>query len=349
MFIAVPTGVKILNWLATMWGGKLKFDTPMLFAVGLIAMFTIGGLSGVSHSVAPSDTQQTDTYYIVAHLHYVLFGGALMGFFGGMYFWWPKVFGYRLSEKWGKIHFWSVLVGFNLTFAPMHILGLEGMPRRIYSYRNGYGFNFWNAVCTFGAFVIFASMLTMVYNILKSMKEHRLHPVKISGDPWDARSLEWMLQCPTPAHNFDEVPTVTQLDEFWTRKYGEDDDGRLVRIAASEDVIQKGDPTGVHLPSPSYFPIVLASGLPLIGWGLIYNMWLCVVGGALVIFGLYGWVMEPSTDPAAPHADDEGGHPDDHGSDGAVTSTEAASAEGGDESGPDDGEAVSDQEASLVD
>src|SRR4051812_3036310 len=154
MFIAVPTGVKILNWLATMWGGKLKLDTPMLFAIGLVGMFTIGGLSGVTHAVAPSDTQQTDTYYIVAHFHYVLFGGAFLGFMGGMYFYWPKAFGYMLNETLGKVNFWFMLLGFNLTFGPMHILGLQGMSRRIYTYDAGYGFEIWNKVATVGAFTL---------------------------------------------------------------------------------------------------------------------------------------------------------------------------------------------------
>ena len=126
----------------------------MLFSIGLVTMFTIGGLSGVTHAVAPSDTQQTDTYYIVAHFHYVLFGGAFFGFMGGFYFWWPKVFGYMLNEKLGKWNFWLMLLGFNLTFGPMHILGLQGMPRRTYTYRDGYGFDFWNMVSTIGAFTI---------------------------------------------------------------------------------------------------------------------------------------------------------------------------------------------------
>ncbi len=144
MFIAVPTGVKILNWTATLWGGKLQFTTPMLYAIGLICMFTIGGLSGVTDSVAPADTQQHDTYYIVAHFHYVLFGGAFLGFMGGFYFYWPKVFGYLLNERLGKTNFWIMLLGFNLTFGPMHMLGLQGMSRRIYTYDAGYGFELWN-------------------------------------------------------------------------------------------------------------------------------------------------------------------------------------------------------------
>src|SRR5439155_526477 len=139
MFIAVPTGVKIFNWMGTLHGGDLRFTTPMLFSLGFIAMFTIGGLSGVTHAVVPADYQQTDTYYIVAHFHYVLFGGAIFGLFAGLYYWWPKVTGKLLSEPIGKTHFWLMLLGFNLTFAPFHILGLQGMARRIYTYPEGRG------------------------------------------------------------------------------------------------------------------------------------------------------------------------------------------------------------------
>ncbi len=150
MFIAVPTGVKILNWLATMWGGRIRFTTAMLFASSVVAMFTIGGLSGVTHSLAPADTQQTDTYYIVAHFHYVIFGGIILGFFGGFYYWWPKVFGYFLGERLGKLNFWIMIIGFNMTFGPQHILGLQGMSRRIQTYSPGQGFELWNMVSTIG-------------------------------------------------------------------------------------------------------------------------------------------------------------------------------------------------------
>src|SRR4051794_39748917 len=165
MFIAVPTGVKILNWIATMYGGKLWFTTAMKFAIGLVAMFTIGGLSGVTHAVSPSDLQQTDTYYIVAHFHYVIFGGALLGFFGGIYYWWPKVFGYRLSETLGNWHFWLILIGMNLTFGPMHIIGLEGQPRRTYTYQKGFGYDVWNMVETVGAFIIALAVLIFLVNV----------------------------------------------------------------------------------------------------------------------------------------------------------------------------------------
>ena len=254
----------------------------MLFAIGLVTMFTIGGLSGVTHAVAPSDTQQTDTYYIVAHFHYVLFGGAFFGFLGGFYFWWPKVFGYALSDKLGKWHFWLILIGFNLTFGPMHILGLQGMPRRTYTYRDGYGFDLWNMVSTIGAFTIAVSMLVFFC-------EHHREPSQGArrrpGGRWRptrgtaAASSGWSPR-PPPSTTSTRSPPCAPLDDFWHRKYGENEDGKLVRIAATEDVVQDGSNTDVHLPSPSYWPLVLAAGLPFLAWGLIFNLWLCVLGGA---------------------------------------------------------------------
>jgi cytochrome c oxidase subunit I len=335
MFIAVPTGVKILNWMATMWGGKLRFTTPMLFSIGLVTMFTIGGLSGVSHAVAPSDTQQTDTYYIVAHFHYVLFGGALFAFMGGFYYWWPKAFGHMLRENLGKVHFWTMLVGFNLTFGPMHVLGLEGMPRRTHSYFEGYGFNFWNLVATIGAFLIAASLLVFFANIFVSRRDVRkpgwVHP---GPDPWDARSIEWMTASPVPTHNFDHVPVVTHRDEFWYRKYGETDDHRIVRIAAAEDVAQTGARTDVHLPAPSYWPIVICASFPLIGYGLIFNLGLAFVGGLITLLGVYGLALEPVDDPDAGHGHDGHHHEPGAGPDDATVV-------------PADGDA--DKEATLVD
>ena len=313
MFIAVPTGVKILNWLATMWGGKLWFTTPMLFAVGTVAMFTIGGLSGVTHAIAPADTQQTDTYYIVAHFHYVIFGGGVLGLMGGAYFWWPKVFGYMLNETRGKIHFWMMLVGFNLTFGPMHVLGLQGMSRRIDTYSKGFGFDFWNLVATIGSYLIAISVAYFIYNTLRSRKE-AVHLPPPGPDPWDARSLEWMLPSPTPEHNFDVIPTIESQDEWWHRKYGYDENGNVIRVATIEEAAQKGDAVGVHLPSPSFWPLVLAIGMPLIGYGIIFNLWLCVLGGLLSGGAIYAWILEPVDDPDAGHGHDDD-HPDDDHSD----------------------------------
>ena len=306
MFIAVPTGVKILNWLATMWGGRLRFTTAMLFSVGVVSMFTIGGLSGVTHALAPADTQQTDTYYIVAHFHYVIFGGIILGLFGGFYFWWPKVFGYKLSERQGKLNFWVMIIGFNLTFGPMHILGLQGMSRRIDTYAKGYGFEFWNLVATIGSYILGVAVLLFLFNVFSSWKRSK-HEAPVGPDPWDARSLEWSIPSPTPEHNFDETPVVHGLDEWWHRKYGVDENGKVVRLAHPEEIAQKGDGTGVHLPSPSYFPLLIALGLPLIGYGLIFSLWFAVPGALLVLGGIYGWVFEPPDDPDAPH-----GHEDHH-------------------------------------
>ena len=182
------------------------------------------------------------------------------------------------SEKLGSWHFWLILIGMNLTFGPMHIIGLEGQPRRTYTYQKGFGYDVWNMVETVGAFIIAPAVLIFLINIVRSRAAAKREHIEVGPDPWDARGLEWMVQSPTPAHNYDEVPIVTHLDEFWHRKYGEDDRGRPVRIAATEDVVQPGDPTGVHLPSPSYWPIVLASGLPLIGYGVIFNLGFAFVG-----------------------------------------------------------------------
>ncbi|HEX7051120.1 MAG TPA: cytochrome c oxidase subunit I, partial [Longimicrobiales bacterium] len=197
LIIAIPTGVKIFNWLGTIWKGDIKFDTPMLFAVAFIGQFVVGGLSGVTHAIVPADYQQTDTYYIVAHFHYVLFAGSVFGLFGGLYYWWPKVFGRMLNERWGKIQFWIMVVGANLTFGPMHILGLQGMPRRIQTYPATLGLGFWNLVETIGAFLIATSVLIFVVNAVASFRRER----DAVADPWDARTLEWMTTSPPPEHN----------------------------------------------------------------------------------------------------------------------------------------------------
>jgi len=303
MAIAVPTGVKIINWTMTMWGGKLRFTTAMLFAMGLVVQFTVGGLSGVTHAVAPSDTQQTDTYYIVAHFHYVLFGGAVLGFFAGFYYWWPKVFGKCLNERLGKWNFWLMTIGMNMTFGPMHITGLQGQPRRMYvttDERAGEGFFnilFWNSVATIGSLVIAVSVLLFVINIVHTTRKEPTAPL----DPWDARTLEWMTTNPPKEHNFDTVPTVTALDEFFHRKYqdvGEGDAHDLQRIATAEEILAEQEAKAdehIHLPSPSYWPLLLALSLPVIALGVIYGLVVSVVGGMLAIFAIFGWALEPAT------------------------------------------------------
>ncbi|MEX1165169.1 MAG: cytochrome c oxidase subunit I, partial [Nitriliruptor sp.] len=223
MFIAVPTGIKIFNWVFTMWGGKLRLNSAMLFSIGFVSMFTIGGLSGVTHAVVPHNAQQHDTYYVVAHFHYVLFGGALFGLIAGMYYWFPKVTGKLMNEGLGKLHFWTWLIGFNLTFGPMHMSGLLGQPRRtaVLPAELGGEVELYNLLSTIGVGVLAVSAVIFLVNLLKSIKGG-----EPSGlDPWDARTLEWLTHSPPKVHNFDAIPVVTHRDEFWHRKYAEDETG----------------------------------------------------------------------------------------------------------------------------
>ena len=204
MVIAVPTGVKIFNWLATLWRGNLHFDTPMLYALGFVSVFTIGGLSGIFLAAFPVDWQLHDTYYVVAHFHYVLFGGSLLAILGGLTYWWPKFFGRMLDERLGKIAFWLIFVGFNVTFFPQHMLGLLGMPRRIYTYEDVGMLEDYNLASTIGSYVMGLGILFFIWNAFASRKGRRA-----GNDPWLADTLEWYTTSPPPAHNFDEVPYVT--------------------------------------------------------------------------------------------------------------------------------------------
>ena len=294
--IAIPTGVKIFNWMATMHGGDIRFATPMLFSIGTVMMFVIGGLSGVMHSIVPSDYQQTDTYFVVAHFHYVLFGGAVFGLFAGAYYWWPKIFARQLSETMGKMHFWIMLIGFNLTFGPMHILGLAGMIRREYSYPASLGLTGWNQVASVGSFLIALAILVFIVNVVRTQRKAKGME---DEDPWDARTLEWATSSPPPVHNFDEIPQVHALDEFWHRKYVQDEKtGTLVPVQAGgappHDEGHEGGGHSIHLPSPSYWPLVSAFGLPIMGYGVLYSWWLVGAGALVALIGFYGWAMEPS-------------------------------------------------------
>jgi cytochrome c oxidase subunit 1 len=285
MLIAIPTGVKIFNWLGTIWGGSIQYRVPMYFALGFIAMFIIGGLSGVMHSSPPADLQQNDSYFIVAHFHYVLFGGSIFALTAGGYYWWPKMFGRLLDERLGKLHFWLMLIGFNLTFFPMHILGLNGMPRRVYTYPEGLGFETLNRLETLGSLILGFSFLIFVINIIKTTRQPRNAP----ADPWNGATLEWAIPSPPQEWNFAEIPTVHGRDPLWEMKRE-----RGGPLPEPPRVSGKG----IHLPNPSYWPLVAALGvagvmagvmvLPHIGpWGIIAGM-------AILFFGVFNWAFEPA-------------------------------------------------------
>jgi cytochrome c oxidase subunit 1 len=202
MAIAVPTGVKIFSWVATLWAGKIRLASPLLFVLGFLSTFTFGGITGIFLASVPADIHEHATYFVVAHLHYVLFGGSIFGIFAGLYYWWPKMTGRMLDERLAKLHFWTMFVSFNATFLPMHWIGLFGMPRRVATYDPVYGST--NLFISISAFVLGASMLIFAYNALRSAKHGEL----AGPNPWGARTLEWMIPSPPPYYNFDRIPIV---------------------------------------------------------------------------------------------------------------------------------------------
>ncbi len=312
MLIAVPTGVKIFNWLGTLWAGNIRLNTPMLFSISFIAMFTIGGLSGVMHASPPTDAQQQDTYFVVAHFHYVLVGGALLGIFSGIYFWWPKFTGYFLNEKLGIANWALMMIGFNLQFAPMHWLGMDGMPRRIYTYADNMGWETSNLAASVGGFILALGILIFIINVFYS----KMNKVMAGDDPWDGRTLEWATSSPPPVHDFDEIPQVQYRDDFWFKKhpetiseyYHDEHDQAVPSGAQLDDEVEEALPVvsggsddhghgGIHLPDMSYYPFILSFGIAILGAGFITNTYVVGASVPFILWGLLGWSMEPVNDP----------------------------------------------------
>lgn len=256
MLIAIPTGIKIFNWLFTLWGGSIKFTSANLFAVGFIPTFVMGGVTGVMLAAAPADFQYHDSYFVVAHFHYVIVGGLILGIFSGLHYWWPKMFGRILNETLGKLTFWTFFIGFHLTFFIQHFLGLLGMPRRIWTYLDGLGFNEMNMISTVGAFLMgFGTIFFLLNVVVTSFK-----PKNAPADPWeDGRTLEWTIPSPPPEYNFAQTPLVRGYDAYWKEKM----DGHSSMTPA--------EPIGpIHMPSPSILPFFMGLGLFIAGLGFMY-------------------------------------------------------------------------------
>lgn len=272
MAIAVPTGVKIFNWLLTIWGGSIKVTVPMLYSLAFIPSFVMGGVTGVMQGVAPLDYQLHDSYFIVAHFHYVIVGGVVLGIFAGLHYWWPKMFGTMLSEFLGKITFVFFFFGFHLTFLIQHWLGFWGMPRRVWTYMDGQGWNIANMVSTIGALMMAVGFIVMVINIIMTTVKND----RIGNDPWgDGRTLEWAIPSPPPFYNFPVTPLVRGLDTLWIEK-----------MEGSEEMITPAEPmTDIHMPNGSIIPMLMSLGLFIAGFGAMFHQetsW----GLGVLIFGL---------------------------------------------------------------
>ncbi len=285
MAIAVPTGVKIFNWIGTIWGGHLKMRTPMMFALGFIWMFMIGGFSGVMHSAAPADAQQQDSYFVIAHFHYVLIGGSIFALLAAIHFWFPLMFGRKVSEFWGKLSFWAIFVGFNVTFFPMHFLGLNGMPRRTFTYDGNMGWNSANLIATVGAFILGVGIAlyfaVVIYTFFKGEKTGR--------DPWDGRTLEWSIDTPPREYNFAVIPTVHARDAFWYEKHHKEE----IAKEKAEHAQAEDSHGGIHMPFQSVWPLVASVGALVGGIAACYhNLAWSLVGLVILLAGIFLWALE---------------------------------------------------------
>ncbi|WP_273833120.1 cytochrome c oxidase subunit I [Guptibacillus sedimenti] len=272
MLIAVPTGIKIFNWLFTMRGGRIRFDTPMLYALGFIFTFVIGGVTGVMLGTVPADYQYHDSYFVVAHLHYVIIGATIFGVFSGVYYWWPKMFGKKLNETLGKWNFWTFGIGFHITFFPMHVMGLMGMPRRVFTYPEGDGLGFLNFISTCGAFMMGIGVLFFMINIYITT---RYTNKRVLNDPWFSRgrTLEWTIPSPPPAYNFARLPEVKSREPLWDAY--ENGNKNIDFIGEYEDI---------HLPNSTSLPFFIGIGFLIASFGFVFEIWPVALSGMLIVF-----------------------------------------------------------------
>ena len=308
MLIAIPTGIKVFNWVATLWRASINLKSPLLYGLGFISMFIVGGISGIMHATPPPDMQQHGSYFVVAHLHYVLYGGSIFGLFAGIHYWFPKFTGKMLNEKLAQITFWVMFIGFNVTFFPMHFTGLLGMPRRVYTYSPDLGVSDLNLLSTLGSFVLFASVAMFTYNALHSIRRGRPAP----WDPWDGATLEWATSSPPPEYNFAQLPPVLGREALWQLKYPEWR-GRGRRLAespvglapvagGSQAATHEAPEPGLalHMPRPSWVPIIVAAGVTMLLSGLIYYaFWFSALGLLSMFVGIFSWAFEPAPGPPA--------------------------------------------------
>ncbi|HWA08022.1 MAG TPA: cytochrome c oxidase subunit I [Opitutaceae bacterium] len=311
MAIAVPTGVKIFNWIGTLWGGHLKMRTPMMFALGFIWMFMIGGFSGIMHSAAPADAQQQDSYFVVAHFHYVLIGGSIFALLAGIHYWFPLIFGRRVSEFWGKLSFWVIFVGFNTTFFPLHFVGLNGMPRRTFTYDGNMGWNAPNFIATIGALILGLGVAiyfaVMIYTYFKGEK--------VGRDPWDGRTLEWAIPNPPPEYNFSVIPHVHARDAFWYEKHHQAE----IEKEKAELTQAESAHGGIHMPFPSIWPFFTSCGILVAAIGISvldpdprpgffgWKVGTALLGGLIMFTSIYFWSLE-GNEGYHLHLEDEKGH-----------------------------------------
>jgi len=281
MAISIPTGVKVFNWLFTMYKGRIKINTAMLWSLAFIPNFVIGGVTGVMLAMAAADYQYHNTYFLVAHFHYVLISGTVFACFSGLYYWYPKLFNHKLNERLGKWSFWLFMIGFNVCFFPMYFLGFAGMPRRVHTYAEGSGWFELNAVASVGGVMMGIGFLILVYNIYYSI---RYEPRLTTGDPWDARNLEWATPSPVPFYNFAKIPEVHGLDEFWhMKKEGKKD------LDLKKDKLEP-----IHMPDYSGVPVIMSTFLFISGFGLVFEwMWMGIAGAIGVVITMIMRSFDP--------------------------------------------------------